>query len=243
MKRMLTKNLLTTLAASALLAGYSADAATIVASWDAWADTDGTGGYAADSTLAGITADVSDSENLIGGTNTNSINNGAAPAGSIDGTFGPTVPGASIVAQSLQFNNERGATVTNGEVFFYVNFTNGTGGSLTLDKFLFDYNDDRAWDTFSIDFENLTTPASSVSDLGSGFASGRVWTDFGFDVSAVTLAAGESGRFVMTWSRADGGDRASSYIDNLAITLVPEPGSLALLGLGGLLIAHRRRRD
>lgn len=30
-------------------------------------------------------------------------------------------------------------------------------------------------------------------------------------------------------------------VDNFAITAVPEPGSLALLGLGGLLIARRRR--
>lgn len=32
-----------------------------------------------------------------------------------------------------------------------------------------------------------------------------------------------------------------SFIDDVSITVVPEPGSLALLGLGGLLIARRRR--
>lgn len=33
------------------------------------------------------------------------------------------------------------------------------------------------------------------------------------------------------------------YFDNIEITAVPEPGSLALLGMGTLLVARRRRRD
>jgi hypothetical protein len=35
---------------------------------------------------------------------------------------------------------------------------------------------------------------------------------------------------------------AGVAIDNVLVTTVPEPGSLALLGLGGLLVASRRRR-
>jgi hypothetical protein len=40
-------------------------------------------------------------------------------------------------------------------------------------------------------------------------------------------------------------DNRSLFIDNLIVstTVVPEPGSLALLGLGGLMIGYRRRRD
>ena len=44
--------------------------------------------------------------------------------------------------------------------------------------------------------------------------------------------------------KADSGPTISVYFDNLVIEgegVIPEPGSLALLGLGGLLIARRRR--
>ena len=38
------------------------------------------------------------------------------------------------------------------------------------------------------------------------------------------------------------GQTSHANIDNLVVEIVPEPGSLALLGLGGLLIGYRRRR-
>jgi len=41
--------------------------------------------------------------------------------------------------------------------------------------------------------------------------------------------------------QSDSSNNESVTVDNLVIENVPEPGSLALLGLGGLLIARRRR--
>lgn len=63
-----------------------------------------------------------------------------------------------------------------------------------------------------------------------------------------TLAAGESATF--RWTHGAAQDPApitgntSLRMDNFAISgeVIPEPGSLALAGLGGLLIAARRRR-
>lgn len=40
------------------------------------------------------------------------------------------------------------------------------------------------------------------------------------------------------------GATSSAIIDNVSVdVLIPEPGSLALLGLGGLMVGYRRRRD
>ena len=66
-----------------------------------------------------------------------------------------------------------------------------------------------------------------------------------FDISSLgTLADGEAIEFrVYLVDNRSGTFSPDQLIDNITIngTLVPEPGSLALLGLGTLLVARRRR--
>ena len=57
------------------------------------------------------------------------------------------------------------------------------------------------------------------------------------DISSVT--AGHSLYIELT---PDPGDSGGAFVDNVTVTgIIPEPSSLALLGLGGLFIARRRR--
>lgn len=46
---------------------------------------------------------------------------------------------------------------------------------------------------------------------------------------------------ILTW--APSYDGSAAFVDNFELSVIPEPSSLALLGLGGLLIVSRRRRD
>ena len=83
--------------------------------------------------------------------------------------------------------------------------------------------------------------ANQTYSLGSTATQGfdKSLSDFMTDL---TLAAGESATFSWFADQADPSPRRLR-VDNFAISgeVVPEPGSLALRGLGGLLIARRRR--
>lgn len=68
----------------------------------------------------------------------------------------------------------------------------------------------------------------------------NVWTSFEF-----TQIAGPnvSGGVTLQLGATTGGDAAGTnmFYDNVSVTVIPEPGSLALLGLGGLALMRRRR--
>lgn len=79
---------------------------------------------------------------------------------------------------------------------------------------------------------------SGVIGNGSTNANGNVNTPESFSVTPTTNA-GE--RLAIKITALAGGTRHNAF-DNVVLEVVPEPGSLALLGMGALCLAVRRRR-
>ncbi|MBK1831930.1 PEP-CTERM sorting domain-containing protein [Verrucomicrobiaceae bacterium R5-34] len=210
----------------------SANAATL-ASWDAWADSDTAGGLASDFSTASITTTIT-------GTAVRDI---VTNRGSNDGTFG-TLAGAVSDTNALRMNKPDGSILQ-------VNVANNSGATLSFDQLHFDgvFTGDSIRD-FEVVFVNTST-ATTSGLLGSGSITSDTNTvtfvadydDFDIDVSSITLDSGDEGYFQITFDGGTGGINSASTIDNVALTtIVPEPSSAALLGLGGLALIMRRRQ-
>jgi hypothetical protein len=130
-------------------------------------------------------------------------------------------------------------------------------GTVALDNsdvFSWEYNHDGNNNTFSSDGAGTSTVAEF--NTGSWYvtvdASANV-TNINFDGDYI----GYTDYLAINWdssytnaagSRNSGADNRFNYdgglvfLDNVTVTQVPEPGSLALLGLSGLALLRRRRR-
>lgn len=147
---------------------------------------------------------------------------------------------------------------------FGTEIVNNTGGVLTDVTITFDREQYRSSTTTQnvLNFAyalsgGAVTSSNYLSDAGAtAFASGNVVGDpavaangalvppttaaVSFTISGLSWAPGQS--LFIRWSDFnDVGNDAGLAIDNFTFNAVPTPGSLALLGLGGLVASRRRR--
>ena len=114
-----------------------------------------------------------------------------------------------------------------------------TGNTTSSDELrvIFDLNYDGI--TFNADETyTLTGNGSGALTDGTSTAVEGSFTNFSYDL--VGTPTGDLGVRIQAVSFTGGGDRVT--FDNVQVSAVPEPASLALMGLGGLLMLGRGRR-
>lgn len=237
--------ILTAAAASAMPAS-----AFVVAGWDTFSGTGAAAAVDAPVVTSGVTASfVSTTEQL-------DWNTGDDRGASNDGTWGtyggpPSADPTVAVGQNLELPN----ATTGGTLTFSI--TNSSGADIELRAFHFD----------SYAFRPKAARAYELSVLaGGGITDGIVYTSTDDEITHVgganandahdqidhsltgladnVLANGESVEFLLAFSSGvgDGAGGHDLWVDNIAVSAVPEPTSSLLALLGGGFFFLRRRR-
>lgn len=92
-------------------------------------------------------------------------------------------------------------------------------------------------------FSELAGGGTSSAEIltGGPLALTDQWQTFNFTVNAgPDVSGGVTLQFVAA-TGADAGSTAVLFLDDVSVSIVPAPASIAMLGMGGLLAARRRR--
>jgi len=231
-----TKTLLAGLTASLALVGTS-DAAVILA--DDFAGVSKSGSNAtitAWDTENGVTADTSFPATKVGGGNgTGDYFDVNAGELDVDANVWETTQGWDISFDVTLSGPTLSVDLTSLDLTSWS--INNSGGKRTN-------NGAHAW-TLTITGDGAYGTQSASADAAYG---GGQSATASIDLSGLgDLVAGENYTFTLGVREAtSGSSNTYATLDDFTLngtTVIPEPGSLALLGLGGLLIASRRRRD
>ena len=165
----------------------------------------------------------------------------AGNTGVVDGNGGTNYPGLATNQWAVIFSNPNGTTgsieqsvgtVDAGSTIYRLTFDqsqNALGGDLGASALT---EVEILVDGVVVDSYDST---ANIPDQGEG-VSNEIF-DFTLDTAVVGIDAGDDVTVRFT-ADVDGGQWV---FDNVEIAVIPEPGSLALLGLGGLLMLRRRR--
>lgn len=230
-----TRKTLTILAAAALVSGLAvtqADAAVILA--DEFADADRTGAvgtFGSWDTVSGISAPVASLAFVKGDTTTavgfhdNALNDGD---GAFDVNNNMTAGGWDTEIELVVGGQDLELT----SLVIDIKLTNGSGAGQTTGS---------KSGQMLVDFLNASEVSVGSADLGGNVGYPSVSYTRTLDLTGITLSAGQTYTMVVKARGTGYGHHKALDAIELNGNLVPEPGSLALIGLGGLLIARRRR--
>jgi len=244
----------TLLLLSSLLGSSISASGALFVGWEVWDGVTTTStSEPASLTMGGLSGSVAGVP--ASGANISTFTNATADnAASADGTFGPL----STPAADTSITGGAGIVVASGGEGYFdftVNYTGATDVDLTTFSFdagAFRPNASRDWE-LSVQSGSLTTGSVATSSApvdhsggGGGMNSLSNW-NYDVDLSGLTdntLANGESVVFRLNWTggTAQGGHHL--MLDNVGITAVPEPSTIALLlGTAALAFVGYRRRS
>ena len=254
------------LAASSLLVSQAS--ADIIASWDFTGVTDNSTIITSDNSANSFITELTFAPTFTG----NAFRDFQNDRGSTDGTFGSTLTGGASIAgdgairliQGIDNGSgigvgQTGSATATDEAVLDFEIVNTTGQTIDFTEFAFDaVSTNETFDAFEVRFITNDGIDDVITSLGSGsFADGSSvddYDDLGVSGLSVSLADGATGVFQIAFTGAT--QRNSSvHLDNVAIAGdlasisigggagIPEPSSLALLGLGAIGLVLRRRRN
>ena len=247
-----TQSMLIATAASAALLVGTAGAATLTwqggsgsfgdANWDNGGTANqnhpgnGSGAIETVTSSGSVSGFTNGAVGTFGATDTLTISGGAAIAGDFLNMATNTANLITLESGTITLSSENAFRVSGGGFAGFINFTGAAGSATITQTDLTGTTNQEMANKIGPTVASSTTSYFAID--GQMVASGVAYT--GSNLAAVnTGLAGNvvNGRWFQIVETGTGTARQQT------LTLVPEPGSLALLGLGGFLAASRRRRS